>query len=77
VARRALRRAGVEAPTQGAHVFRHSAATGLLRRGMPLQGIAELLRHTSHESVFHYAKVHADLLGSVARPWPEATDAEG
>jgi site-specific recombinase XerD len=37
--RRALRRARVEAPTQGAHLLRHSAATSMLRQGASLAGI--------------------------------------
>lgn len=32
--RRALRRTGISAPTEGAHLLRHSAATNLLREGV-------------------------------------------
>ena len=70
IARRAILRSGVEAPSLGAHVFRHSAATALLRRGVPLGGIAALLRHDSIESTAYYAKVDLELLRSIARPWP-------
>jgi site-specific recombinase XerD len=38
-AERAIRRAGVKAPSLGAHLFRHSAATGWLRQGLTLQAI--------------------------------------
>lgn len=70
IARRAIRRAGVMAPSLGAHVFRHSAATGLLRKGVPVSSIGALLRHESVESVAYYAKVDLQLLSSIARPWP-------
>ncbi len=72
-AARALRRAGVDAPFFGAHVFRHSAATTLLRQGASLQSIGEMLRHASIETTVIYAKIERDLLQQVALPWPEVT----
>jgi site-specific recombinase XerD len=69
-ARRTLERAGIDAPSYGAHVFRHSAATGLLRQGASLQTIGTLLRHDSIETTAHYAKVDVDLLKQVTMPWP-------
>ena len=66
----ALRRAGVETATFGAHVLRHSAATEWLRQGASLQLIGEMLRHGCVESTTHYAKVDTQLLQQVARPWP-------
>jgi len=68
--RRALRRAGVEAPTQGAHLLRHSAATSMLRQGASLAGIGAVLRHRSPQTTAHYAKVDMALLSEVAQPWP-------
>jgi len=70
-AARAITRAGIRAPTSGARVFRHSAATTMLRQGASLQTIGDILRHTSIETSAHYAKVDIDLLQHVARPWPE------
>ena len=72
-AARAIRRAGISAPTAGARVFRHSAATTMLRQGASLQTIGDILRHTSIETSAHYAKVDIALLQQVARPWPEGT----
>jgi integrase/recombinase XerD len=69
---RAIQRASVSAPTLGARVFRHSAATAMLRQGASLQTIGAILRHTSMETTAHYAKVDIDLLHQVAKPWPEA-----
>jgi site-specific recombinase XerD len=68
----AIQRAGVEAPSFGAHVLRHSAATALLRQGASLQVIGEVLRHCSVETTAHYAKIDTGLLYEVTRPWPGA-----
>ncbi len=71
IAARALRHAGMDAPVFGAHVFRHSAATTLLRQGVSLQAIGDVLRHASVETTAHYAKVDRASLRRVALPWPE------
>jgi integrase/recombinase XerD len=71
IAARALSRAHVESPIYGAHVFRHSAATHLLRQGASLPSIGALLRHASVETTAHYAKVDVPLLHTVVRTWPE------
>lgn len=68
--RRAIQRAGIEAPSMGAHVLRHSAATDMLRQGMSLDVIGAVLRHRCIESTAHYAKVDVALLQSIAQPWP-------
>jgi len=68
--RRALCRAGVAAPTQGAHLLRHSAATSMLRQGASLAGIGAVLRHRSPQTTAHYAKVDMVLLSEIAQPWP-------
>jgi integrase/recombinase XerD len=67
---RAIRRAGIKAPSMGAHLLRHSAATEMLRQGSSLDVIGAVLRHRSVESTAHYAKVDSTLLRSVAQPWP-------
>ncbi len=71
IARAALRRAGVQPPRRGSHVFRHTAACQMLRQGVGLEGIAEVLRHRSVETTGIYAKVDLALLGQIAQPWPE------
>lgn len=70
IARRAIIRAEVVAPSRGAHIFRHSAATAMLRQGATLQAIGGILRHNSIETTTHYAKVDKTGLAELARPWP-------
>jgi site-specific recombinase XerD len=70
---RAIKRAGVIAPSKGAHLLRHSAATEMLRQGLPLEDIGAVLRHRSVDTTAHYAKVDLTLLREITRPWPEAT----
>ena len=69
IVRRAIARAGVSAPTHGAHLLRHSAATAMLREGLSLPAIGVVLRHRSVETTAHYAKVDVELLRAVAQPW--------
>lgn len=70
-AERAIRRAGIQSPSFGAHLFRHSAATAWLRQGLTLQAIGTLLRHSDPDTTALYAKVDIDLLRRIAMPWPE------
>lgn len=69
--RRAIGRAGIDAPARGAHVLRHSAATAMLGQGMSLHDIGAVLRHSSVNTTGLYAKVDTDLLAQVVVPWPE------
>jgi integrase/recombinase XerD len=73
IVERAIHRAGVCAPTHGAHLLRHSAATALLAEGASLESIAVLLRHRSLDTTAHYAKVDVKLLHKLAQPWPEVS----
>jgi integrase/recombinase XerD len=45
-----LTRAGIKAPTHGAHQFRHGLATDMLRHGASLTEIGEVLGHSSPET---------------------------
>lgn len=71
VVKRALRRAGVITAAKGAHLLRHTAATEMLRHGIPLNQISLVLRHRSIDMTAYYAKVDVALLKQVAQPWPE------
>jgi site-specific recombinase XerD len=66
----ALARAGLSPDKRGAHVLRHSLATGMLRSGASLDEIGEVLRHRAANTTEIYAKVDVQGLRSLAPPWP-------
>lgn len=66
----ALMRAGVDAPHQGAHQFRHALAVDLLKKGASLPEIGELLRHRSPQVTTIYARVDLTTLRALAPAWP-------
>ncbi len=68
--RNAIKRAGVQAPTHGAHQFRHALATQILRQGGSLEEIGEVLGHRSIQVTAIYAKVDVDALRTLALQWP-------
>ena len=68
--KRALARAGINSPRKGAHQFRHSLATRMLKQGATLEQIGELLRHQHPQTTEIYAKVDLDSLKRLAMPWP-------
>jgi len=70
IIRHALNRAGIQAPTTGAHQFRHALATQMLRHGASLTEIGEVLRHRSPQTTTIYAKVDLTALRTLALPWP-------
>ena len=71
IAKTALERAGIHGYAhQGAHIFRHSLATELLRSGATLSEIGQLLRHESHDATRIYAKVDIEALRTLSMPWP-------
>jgi len=75
VAQAAITRSGVVAEGLPAgYLLRHSAATNLLRDGMPLEVISTLLRHQSTQTTEIYARVDVRMLRDVAQPWPVAGD---
>jgi site-specific recombinase XerD len=67
---RALDRGGIVAPTKGANLLRHSAATAMLRGGATLDMVGAVLRHRSPDTTAHYAKVDVLMLQQIAQPWP-------
>ena len=70
IARRAILRAGLHPPVRGAHLFRHSLATNMIRQGASMTEIGEVLRHRSPDTTGIYAKVDFGALGTVALRWP-------
>lgn len=67
---RALKKAHIESPHTGAHLFRHTLATQMLQQGSSLAEIALLLRHRSLNTTVLYAKVDLQALQALAQPWP-------
>ncbi|HEV2036974.1 MAG TPA: site-specific integrase [Candidatus Eremiobacteraceae bacterium] len=70
VVRHCIRRAGIEAPTEGAHQFRHGLAAEMLRKGASLAEIGDLLGHRHPQTTMIYTKVDLVALRSLALPWP-------
>jgi site-specific recombinase XerD len=70
IVRRALIEAGIDSARKGAHLFRHTLATALLRQQVSLDEIGELLRHQTPNTTALYAKVDLTALRSLALPWP-------
>jgi site-specific recombinase XerD len=66
---RALTRAGLDPALKGAHLLRHSLATHMLRNGVSLAEIGDLLRHQSLMTTEIYAKVDQTTLAALAHPW--------
>jgi integrase len=70
VVRLGLERVGItDAPSRGARLLRHSAATGMLRAGVTLDAVGVVLRHRSTDTTMHYAKVDVAMLRPIAQPW--------
>jgi site-specific recombinase XerD len=71
IAKTALDRVGIKGCAhRGAHIFRHSLATELLRSGATLAEIGQLLRHENYDTTRIYAKVDIDALRTLSLPWP-------
>lgn len=70
IVRYALKRAGLEPDLKGAHLLRHSLATGMLRHGASMTEIGQILRHRSPNTTEIYAKVDLKSLRSLALSWP-------
>jgi len=71
IAGSACRRAGL--PVIGGHRLRHFAATSMLRNGVSLAEIGQVLRQSRPATTAAYAKVDRVALRALALPWPGAT----
>lgn len=71
VVNRHLQLAGLNPPRHGAHLLRHSFATHLIRGGVPLKQIGDILGHRSPESTHIYTKTATEQLRQVALEIPE------
>lgn len=72
ILRNAFKKIGLKPPQKyiGSHLFRHSLATDMLRKGASLDEVSDVLRHRSRQTTMIYAKYDIDALRSIARPWP-------
>jgi site-specific recombinase XerD len=70
IVRRAIKRAGIELDCTGSHQLRHALAVDMLRQGLSLTEIGQMLRHRSPNTTRRYAKVDLKSLREVALPWP-------
>lgn len=66
---RACSRAGIAYVNP--HRLRHTVATEMLRAGVSLRDIGQILGHRGADTTANYAKVDIDGLRAVARRWPE------
>jgi len=64
------RRSGLAIPFQGAHCLRHSYALYLLRQGVSLKAIGDVLGHRTVESTCGYLRLSFQDLRDVALPVP-------
>jgi integrase/recombinase XerD len=65
-----VRRSRLPISFQGAHCLRHSYAVHLLRRGVPLKTISDVLGHRTLEATCVYLRLAVDDLRDVALPLP-------
>lgn len=63
-------RSQLDIPFKGAHCLRHSYALNLLRNGLPLKTIGDLLGHRSPESTATYLRLDIEDLRQVALSMP-------
>jgi len=69
---RAFKRAGLSLPSMGAHALRHATASRLVRAGVSIKAVADVMRHRDLDTTRIYARVDWPRLAEVALPWPTA-----
>jgi site-specific recombinase XerD len=65
-----VRKSGLTIPFHGPHCLRHSVAVHLLRSGIPLKTIGDILGHRSAESTSTYLRLATEDLREVPLPVP-------
>ena len=66
-----LQQTGVDAPSQGGNMLRHSLATHMVNSGMPIGEIANIFGHSCIDTTAVYTKVDITGLSQVAAPFIE------
>ena len=72
-----VRRSRLPIPFQGPHCLRHSYAVALLRRGVGLKTLGDLLGHRMAESTCAYLRLATDDLREVALAVPRSAGSRG
>ena len=67
---KAVKDAGIDAPTGRTRILRHTAATQLIRSGATIKEISDILGHRSIDTTCIYAKLDTASLEEAAMPWP-------
>ena len=67
------RLSGLDIPYQGPHCLRHSYAVHLIRQGVSVKAIGDLLGHRNAESTCVYLRLATEDLRSVALPVPQGS----
>jgi len=70
IIRHRLMRAHIDAPSHGAHQFRHGLASDMLRQGASLAEIGALLGHQHPDTTRIYTKIDLKALHTLAQRWP-------
>lgn len=70
--------AGVETVGRltGTRMFRHNAASTMLRKGVPLPAISEELGHKCQDSTMVYLSTDQETMSSLTLPLPKVGDDE-
>lgn len=78
IVRAVVSAAGVETTGRltGTRMFRHNAASTMLRKGVPLPAISEELGHKCQDSTMVYLSTDQKTMSSLTLPLPKAGDAE-
>lgn len=72
-----VRHSGLPIAFSGPHCLRHSYAVALLRRGVGLKTLGDLLGHRTAETTCAYLRLATDDLRAVALSLPRAAAARG
>ena len=75
IVERHIRLSGIEVQSKGAHAFRHTFATRVLREGSSLKAVADVLGHRHLTTTFIYTKVDFNALKQAALEWPTEVEA--
>lgn len=70
IVKRAIEYSGINSPLKGAHLFRHTLATQMLREGASLAEVGDILRHKNPNTTLIYAKLDITALKTLVQPWP-------